>query len=59
MYYLVKNPAFGSHLLVFEPEAPDVVLHSFTYGNDCQHDFEQSKPDSCKHDFVAGKELTA
>jgi len=41
MYYLVKNAVFGSHLLVLEPEASDFVLHSFTYGNDCQQDFEQ------------------
>jgi thiol-disulfide isomerase/thioredoxin len=41
MYYLVKNPAFGSHLLALQPQFPDLVLHSFTYGNDCQQDFEQ------------------
>ena len=41
MYYLVKNPAFGSHLLVLKPETSDFVLHSFTYGNNCQQDFEQ------------------
>lgn len=41
MYYLVKNPAFGSHLLALEPQSPDFSLHSFTYGNDCQQDFEQ------------------
>jgi hypothetical protein len=41
MYYLVKNPAFGSHLLSLEPDRPAFVLHSFTYGNDCQQDFEQ------------------
>lgn len=41
MYYLVKNSAFGSHLLNLIPEAPDFVLHSFTYGNNCQQDFEQ------------------
>ena len=41
MYYLVKIAVFGSHLLVLEPEASDFVLHSFTYGNDCQQDFEQ------------------
>jgi thiol-disulfide isomerase/thioredoxin len=40
MYYLVKDSAFGSHLLVLEPERSDFVLHSFTYGNDCQQDFE-------------------
>jgi hypothetical protein len=26
MYYLMKNPAFGSHLLVLEPEAPVQAL---------------------------------
>lgn len=41
MYYLVDNPAFGSHLLVLKPEASDFMLHSFTYGNNCQQDFEQ------------------
>ena len=41
MYYLVKIAVFGSHLLVLEPESSDFVLHSFTYGNDCQQDFEQ------------------
>jgi thiol-disulfide isomerase/thioredoxin len=41
MYYLVKNPVFGSHLLALEPESPDFTLHSFTYGNECQQDFEQ------------------
>lgn len=41
MYYLVKNAVFGSHLLVLEPQGNDFVLHSFTYGNNCQQDFEQ------------------
>jgi thiol-disulfide isomerase/thioredoxin len=41
MYYLVKNTNFGSHLLVIEPQHADFVLHSFTYGNNCQQDFEQ------------------
>lgn len=41
MYYLVKNSAFGSHLLTIEPQAPDAELHSFTYGNDCQQAFDQ------------------
>jgi thiol-disulfide isomerase/thioredoxin len=41
MYYLVRNPAFGSHLLTLEPEGSDFVMHSFTYGNDCQQNFEQ------------------
>lgn len=41
MYYLVKNPAFGSHLLELDPQKPEFTLHSFTYGNDCQQDFDQ------------------
>ena len=41
MYYLVKNRAFGSHLLLLEPQAAGFVLHSFTYGNNCQQNFEQ------------------
>jgi thiol-disulfide isomerase/thioredoxin len=41
MYYLVKNSAFGSHLLELQPQSADFVLHSFTYGNDCQQDFDQ------------------
>jgi hypothetical protein len=41
MYYLVKNPAFGSHLLALEPQAANFELHSFTYGNNCQQDFEK------------------
>ncbi len=40
MYYLVKNTSFGSHLLALEPQG-DFVLDSFTYGNNCQQDFEQ------------------
>jgi len=41
MYYLVKNTAFGSHLLTLEPQASGFVLHSFIYGNNCQQDFDQ------------------
>lgn len=40
MYYLVKNTAFGAHLLALEPQGANFALHSFTYGNDCQQDFE-------------------
>ena len=40
MYYVVKNAAFGSHLLSFQSQAPDFALHSFTYGNDCQQNLE-------------------
>lgn len=41
MYYLVKNAASSSHLIALQPEASDFALHSFTYGNNCQQDFEQ------------------
>jgi thiol-disulfide isomerase/thioredoxin len=41
MYYLLKNTAFSQHLLTLEPQAPGFVLHSFTYGNNCQQDFHQ------------------
>lgn len=41
MYYLLKNDAFSSHLLTLQPQASGFVLHSFTYGNDCQQNFEQ------------------
>lgn len=40
MYYLVTNPTFGSHLLVLKPQAPGFGLHSFTYGNNCQQNFQ-------------------
>jgi thiol-disulfide isomerase/thioredoxin len=40
MYDLVKNGAFGSHLLTLEPQTPSFMLHSFTYGNDCQQNFK-------------------
>jgi thiol-disulfide isomerase/thioredoxin len=39
LYYLVKNTAFGSHLLTLRPQGGGIALHSFTYGNDCQQDF--------------------
>jgi alkyl hydroperoxide reductase subunit AhpC len=42
MYYLVKNPRFGSHLLTMVPENNGFSLHSFTYGNDCQQDTDES-----------------
>jgi len=41
MYYLIKNPALASHLLTLSPEGRDFTLHSFTYGNDCQQNFEE------------------
>ncbi len=41
MYYLVKNPAFGAHLLTLKPQSAGFTLHSFTYGNNCQQGFEE------------------
>jgi hypothetical protein len=39
MYDLVKNPAFGAHLLTLTAAQPGFGLHSFTYGNNCQQNF--------------------
>lgn len=41
MYYLVQNPAFAPHILSLEPHGPGFTLHSFTYGNNCQLDFNE------------------
>jgi hypothetical protein len=41
MYYLVKNAAFSSHLLTLEPQSRGLDLHSFTYGNNCEQNFDQ------------------
>lgn len=40
MYYLVKNPVFGSHRLTLAPQGGGFGLHSFTFGNNCQQDFQ-------------------
>jgi thiol-disulfide isomerase/thioredoxin len=36
MYYLLRSPAFGGHLVSLRPDAPGFTLHSFTFGNNCQ-----------------------
>jgi thiol-disulfide isomerase/thioredoxin len=36
LYDLVKNTAFGSHLLTLRPQGGGITLHAFSYGNDCQ-----------------------
>jgi hypothetical protein len=41
MYYLVQNPAFAPHMLSLEPQGPGFTLHSFTYGNNCQLNFNE------------------
>lgn len=41
MYYLIKNPELGSHLLTLQPQERGFALHSYTYGNNCQQDFQQ------------------
>jgi hypothetical protein len=41
MYELLKNPAFSQHSLLLKPQSAGFTLHSFTYGNDCQQDFDQ------------------
>lgn len=40
MYYLVQNPDFGSHEVVLTPTAPGLTINSFTFGNNCQTDFD-------------------
>ncbi len=39
MYYLVQNPAFGSHTVQLFPSRPGLAINSFTFGNNCQTDF--------------------
>ena len=39
MYYLVANPAFGSHEVTLLPTKSGLTVNSFTFGNDCQTDF--------------------
>ena len=39
MYYLVQNPAFGSHLVQLFPARSGITINSFTFGNNCQTDF--------------------
>jgi len=41
MYYLVNNPEFGAHSIRLTPDARGFDLHSFTYGNNCQQNFDQ------------------
>ncbi len=39
MYYLIQNPAFGSHTLSLFPTRSGLTINSFTFGNNCQTDF--------------------
>ena len=39
MYYLVANPAFGSHTVTLRPTNTGLTVNSFTFGNNCQTDF--------------------
>ena len=41
MYYLVNNSGFGAHSIRLSPDARGFDLHSFTYGNNCQQNFDQ------------------
>ncbi len=40
MYYLVQNPQFGNHTVDLLPAAEGVMIDSFTFGNNCQTDFD-------------------
>jgi peroxiredoxin len=42
MYYVAKNPEFGSHTLVLYPTRSGFTLNSFTFGNNCQAQFAHS-----------------
>ena len=39
MYYLVANPAFGSHTVTLIPTQAGLAVNSFVFGNDCQLNF--------------------
>jgi hypothetical protein len=36
IYFLVRSPAFAAHLIALQPEDSGMMLHSFTFGNNCQ-----------------------
>ena len=36
MYYIVRSPNLSAHLLGLQSEGSGVILHSFSYGNNCQ-----------------------
>ncbi|HUI40791.1 MAG TPA: redoxin domain-containing protein [Terriglobia bacterium] len=40
LYYLVQNPAFGSHSVDLFPTAQGLALNMFSFGNDCQVAFD-------------------
>ena len=40
MYYVVQNPEFASHTLKILPTRSGFGLNSFTFGNDCQTQFD-------------------
>ncbi|MGH7932993.1 MAG: redoxin family protein [Candidatus Binataceae bacterium] len=39
MYYVVRNPDFGEHILRLFATTPEVSLYSFTFGNNCENKF--------------------
>jgi peroxiredoxin len=41
MYYLVNNPQFAAHSIRLIPDDRGFDLHSFTFGNNCQQNFDQ------------------
>jgi thiol-disulfide isomerase/thioredoxin len=40
MYYLIKNSAFSQHTILLRTQGPGFTIHSFTFGNNCQQDFD-------------------
>ena len=40
MYYLVANPSFRGHTVSLFPTQSGLTINSFTFGNNCQTDFD-------------------
>ncbi len=36
MYYIVRSPSIGAHLVALQAEHAGLTLHTFTFGNQCQ-----------------------
>lgn len=36
MYYIVRSPGIGAHLVALQADHPGLTLHTFTFGNECQ-----------------------
>jgi len=41
MYYVANNPGFGDHTIKLTADSPAVALYSFTFGNNCETQFDR------------------